>query len=85
MASAPAPTSNATSGSAPTGPSDTKPKVLDEHGAIGEQFTERGAIGGIGQKIGGPLDKDGVVGKQFTTEGAIGGTVQSAMGGQKKT
>ncbi|KAK0755596.1 hypothetical protein N5P37_011838, partial [Trichoderma harzianum] len=80
MSSAPAPISNATSGTSPTtGASDSKPKMFDKDGAVGKQFTTQGAIGGIGQNIGGPLDKEGIVGKQFTTEGAIGGTVEAVM------
>ncbi|KAF4951046.1 hypothetical protein FGADI_7783 [Fusarium gaditjirri] len=63
---------------------NTVPKVMDEHGSVGKQFTENGAIGGTAQKIGGPFDKEGVIGKQFTTEGSIGGTVQNNMGGEKK-
>ncbi|KAJ1334081.1 hypothetical protein MN608_04084 [Microdochium nivale] len=60
-----------------------KPKVFDEQGAIGKQFTEQGALGGTAQAIGGPFDKQGAIGKQFTTDGAIGGTVQDAVGGTK--
>lgn len=45
---------------------------------------ETGAIGGMAQKIGGPLDKDGIIGKQFTSDGALGGTVQNAAGGTSK-
>jgi hypothetical protein len=45
---------------------------------------EQGAIGSMGQKIGGPFDKEGMIGKQFTPEGSIGGAVQNAMGGEKK-
>ncbi|KAJ9136881.1 hypothetical protein NKR23_g9523 [Pleurostoma richardsiae] len=71
-----------TPATANTGRTGDKPKLFDEHGAIGKQFTEGGAIGGTAQKIGGPLDKDGAIGKQFTTEGSIGGTVQNAMGGK---
>ncbi|EGS21804.1 uncharacterized protein CTHT_0036730 [Thermochaetoides thermophila DSM 1495] len=63
---------------------EDKPKMFDEHGTIGKQFTPEGAIGGTAQKIGGPLDKEGMIGKQFTTEGSIGGTVQNMMGGTKK-
>ncbi|RSM14088.1 hypothetical protein CDV31_005550 [Fusarium ambrosium] len=63
---------------------DTKPKVMDAQGSIGKQFTEQGAIGSMGQKIGGPFDKEGMIGKQFTPEGSIGGAVQNAMGGEKK-
>lgn len=40
MSSAPAPGTNATSGTNPTaGASDSKPKVLDKDGAVGKQFT----------------------------------------------
>jgi len=47
-------------------------------------LVEQGAVGGIAQKIGGPLDKEGAIGKQFTTEGAVGGTVQADLGGKKE-
>ncbi|KAK3324039.1 hypothetical protein B0T19DRAFT_463909 [Cercophora scortea] len=60
-------------------------KVFDAHGAIGKQFTEKGAIGGTAQAIGGPLAKDGMIGKQFTEDGKIGGAVQGMMGGKTKT
>ncbi|KAI5925293.1 hypothetical protein F4810DRAFT_708680 [Camillea tinctor] len=63
---------------------EDKPKMFDNEGVIGKQFTEHGAIGGTAQTIGGPLDKEGAIGKQFTTEGSIGGSVQSALGGQSK-
>lgn len=45
---------------------------------------EEGAIGGIGQKIGGPFDKEGMIGEQFTAKGAVGGTIDSMMGGKKR-
>jgi len=51
-------------------------QAFKDDGAVGKQFTEKGAIGGAAQKVGGPLAKDGVVGKQFTKDGAIGGAVQ---------
>ncbi|KAI1073630.1 hypothetical protein F5B20DRAFT_566280 [Whalleya microplaca] len=57
------------------------PKAFDAKGAIGQQFTEHGALGGAAQKIGGPLDKEGMIGKQFTTDGKIGGSVQDKLGG----
>ncbi|KAK7991248.1 hypothetical protein PG988_000042 [Apiospora saccharicola] len=62
---------------------EDKPKAFDAQGAIGKQFTDKGAIGGTAAAIGGPLAKDGMVGKQFTTAGGIGGSVQNAMGGTK--
>ncbi|KAI2626223.1 hypothetical protein GGS21DRAFT_530614 [Xylaria nigripes] len=60
-----------------------RPRALDAEGTIGKQFTEKGAIGGMAQKVGGPLDKEGMIGKQFTAEGGVGGSVQSSMGGKK--
>ncbi|KAK3987184.1 hypothetical protein QBC44DRAFT_246428 [Cladorrhinum sp. PSN332] len=62
-----------------------KPKVFDSEGAIGKQFTEHGAIGSMGEAVGGPLSSEGMIGKQFTTEGSIGGTIQNTMGGSKRT
>ncbi|KAI0151798.1 hypothetical protein GGR57DRAFT_173088 [Xylariaceae sp. FL1272] len=62
---------------------DDRPKAFDADGAIGKQFTEKGALGGIGEKIGGPLGKDGMIGKQFTADGSIGGAVQDTLGGTK--
>ncbi|KFH45340.1 hypothetical protein ACRE_038410 [Hapsidospora chrysogenum ATCC 11550] len=64
---------------------DTRPKALDERGAIGKQFTEQGAVGGTAQAIGGPFDKEGMVGKHFTSGGSVGGSVQSNLGGKKET
>lgn len=46
---------------------------------------DQGAIGSIGQAVGGPLDKEGMIGKHFNADGAIGGTAQSMMGGKKST
>ncbi|ORY61595.1 uncharacterized protein BCR38DRAFT_487344 [Pseudomassariella vexata] len=74
---------SATTTPANAGVGDEKPKAFDAQGAIGKQFTESGAIGGIGQAVGGPLAADGAVGKQFTADGSIGGTVQSTLGGTK--
>ncbi|KAK4109731.1 hypothetical protein N656DRAFT_800644 [Canariomyces notabilis] len=61
-----------------------KPGVFDAQGAVGKQFTPEGAIGGMAQKVGGPMDKEGMIGKQFTEQGSIGGTVQNMMGGTSK-
>ncbi|KAL6701550.1 hypothetical protein J3F84DRAFT_355133 [Trichoderma pleuroticola] len=63
---------------------ETKPKMFDKEGAIGQHFTEEGAVGGMTQKIGGPFDKEGMIGEQFTAKGAVGGTVESMMGGKKR-
>ncbi|KAK4188723.1 hypothetical protein QBC35DRAFT_184653 [Podospora australis] len=75
-------TTPATAGVGLTG---TKPKAFDADGAIGKQFTEHGAIGSVGEAVGGPLSSDGMIGKQFTAEGSIGGTIQETLGGTKKT
>ncbi|KAK3339160.1 hypothetical protein B0H65DRAFT_475562 [Neurospora tetraspora] len=47
--------------------------------------TETGAIGQIGEAVGGPLSSGGVIGKQFTDQGAIGGSIQEALGGSKQS
>ncbi|PTB65873.1 hypothetical protein BBK36DRAFT_1169564 [Trichoderma citrinoviride] len=84
MSSTSAPKSSLASDTTPTqGANETAPKVFDKEGAIGHQFTEKGMLGSMAQKVGGPLDKEGMIGKQFTTEGAMGGTAQNMMGGQK--
>ncbi|KAL5095421.1 hypothetical protein Trisim1_000197 [Trichoderma cf. simile WF8] len=67
-----------------TAANETKPKMFDKEGAIGQHFTEEGAIGGMGQKVGGPFAKEGMIGEHFTAEGSVGGTVQSMMGGKKQ-
>ena len=43
-------------------------------------ITADGAIGQIGEKVGGPFSSEGAIGKQFTTGGSIGGTVQENLG-----
>ena len=44
-----------------------------------------GAVGSIGQSIGGPLSKDGVIGSQFNAEkGGIAGMVEKNVGGPKQ-
>jgi len=61
--------SSSSSSSTPKDTEDAKKKTAQafkDDGAIGKQFTEKGAIGGTAQKIGGPFDKDGAIGKQFT-------------------
>jgi len=55
----------------------TGTSVFDKTGAVGQHFNADGMIGGMAQKVGGPLDKNGMVGKQFTDKGAFGGTAQS--------
>ncbi|KAM0710748.1 hypothetical protein Q7P35_001486 [Cladosporium inversicolor] len=71
--------------SAGQNPTDQKaPAAFDAKGAIGGAFTKDGAIGSIGEKVGGPLSSDGAIGKNFNPDGAIGGSVQNALGGEKK-
>jgi hypothetical protein len=41
-----------------------------------------GAIGSVGEAVGGPLSSQGMIGKQFTDKGSVGGTIQSALGGK---
>ncbi|KAI4841864.1 hypothetical protein E4T44_07641 [Aureobasidium sp. EXF-8845] len=59
-----------------TKPVDTGASALSADGSIGKQFTADGAIGKIGETVGGPFSSKGAIGKQFTTEGSIGGTLQ---------
>ncbi|KAH6647728.1 hypothetical protein BKA67DRAFT_578412 [Truncatella angustata] len=74
---------SATTTPANAGIGEDKPKAFDAQGAIGKQFTESGALGSVGQAIGGPLAADGAIGKNFTADGSIGGSVQDALGGNK--
>ncbi|RVX74807.1 hypothetical protein B0A52_01084 [Exophiala mesophila] len=37
-----------------------------------DKYFTTGALGGVAQKIGGPLDKDGIVGRQFKEDGSAG-------------
>ncbi|KAI0164525.1 hypothetical protein GGR52DRAFT_128239 [Hypoxylon sp. FL1284] len=57
--------------------------AFDSAGAIGKQFTTQGALGGVAEKVGGPLSADGAVGKQFTDKGSIGGAIQDKLGNNK--
>ncbi|KAK4627622.1 uncharacterized protein CLAFUR5_04230 [Fulvia fulva] len=50
--------------------------MLSKDGAIGGAFQGDGAIGSIGNKVGGPFAETGSIGKNFTAEGSIGGTAQ---------
>ncbi|KAL1584716.1 hypothetical protein WHR41_06855 [Cladosporium halotolerans] len=60
------------------------PSVFDAKGAVGGAFTKDGAVGGMAEKVGGPLSADGAIGKNFTQGGSIGGMVQDKLGGEKK-
>ncbi|KIV77250.1 hypothetical protein PV11_09063 [Exophiala sideris] len=65
-------------------PGDKSSSILSSEGAIGKQFKADGAIGSMGQAVGGPLAADGMIGKNFTEHGAVGGSINSAVGGTKK-
>lgn len=65
-------------------PGDKGQPILSSEGAIGKQFKPDGAIGSIGQAVGGPLAADGAIGKAFTEHGSVGGSINSAVGGPKK-
>ncbi|KAL3423719.1 hypothetical protein PVAG01_05466 [Phlyctema vagabunda] len=54
--------------------------LLNKDGAVGKEFKKDGAIGSIGEKVGGPFASDGAVGKNFNPDGAIGGTVHEELG-----
>lgn len=54
--------------------------VFHKDGAVGKQFKADGAIGNIGEKVGGPFSSDGAIGKNFNPDGAIGGTVHENLG-----
>ncbi|KAH6866321.1 hypothetical protein J4E91_007725 [Alternaria rosae] len=58
------------------------PSVLSSAGAIGKNFNPDGAIGQIGEKVGGPFSKDGVIGSQFdASKNGIAGHVERAVDG----
>ena len=39
-----------------------------------------GAVGGVGETVGGPLSKEGAIGKHFTDSGAVGGIIHDTLG-----
>lgn len=57
--------------------------LLHKDGAIGSAFKADGAIGSLGQKVGGPFDKQGAIGKNFNADGKVGGTIQDAVKGKE--
>ncbi|MCJ1479416.1 hypothetical protein MMC13_008101 [Lambiella insularis] len=62
--------------------SPKKPSVISSAGAVGKQFNPDGAVGQVGEKIGGPFSKDGAVGSQFdASKGGVAGTVERAVDG----
>ena len=58
--------------------------ILASDGAIGQHFNPDGAVGQIGEKVGGPLSKDGLIGSQFdASKQGVAGLVEKAVGGPK--
>ncbi|USP75748.1 uncharacterized protein yc1106_03022 [Curvularia clavata] len=58
------------------------PSIISSAGAIGKNFNPDGAIGQIGEKIGGPFSKDGIIGSQFDAgKNGIAGHVERAVDG----
>jgi hypothetical protein len=64
--------------------SPQNPSIISSAGAIGKQFNPDGAIGQIGEKIGGPLGKEGMIGSQFdASKNGIAGHVERAVDGPR--
>ncbi|KAJ4303067.1 hypothetical protein N0V90_001958 [Kalmusia sp. IMI 367209] len=60
------------------------PSIVSSAGAIGKQFNPDGAIGQIGEKIGGPLSSQGIIGSQFdASKDGIAGHVERAVDGPR--
>ncbi|KAJ4353865.1 uncharacterized protein N0V89_005595 [Didymosphaeria variabile] len=60
------------------------PSIISSAGAIGKQFNPDGAIGQIGEKIGGPLSSQGAIGSQFdASKDGIAGHVERAVDGPR--
>ncbi|KAI0540614.1 hypothetical protein GGR58DRAFT_521686 [Xylaria digitata] len=60
------------------------PSIISSEGAIGKQFNPEGAIGKIGEKIGGQLSKEGMIGSQFdASKQGIAGHVERAVDGPR--
>ncbi|KAF1957359.1 hypothetical protein CC80DRAFT_491487 [Byssothecium circinans] len=58
------------------------PSIISSAGAIGKHFNPDGAVGQIGEKVGGPFSKDGIVGSQFdASKSGIAGHVERAVDG----
>jgi hypothetical protein len=58
--------------------------LLSSQGAIGSAFRADGAVGSVGESVGGPLSSGGIIGQHFTESGAVGGTINNMVGGAKK-
>jgi hypothetical protein len=60
------------------------PSMLSSVGAIGKHFNPDGAVGQIGEKVGGPFSKEGMIGNQFdASKDGIAGTVERAVDGPR--
>lgn len=60
------------------------PSIISSEGAIGKQFNPDGAIGQLGQAVGGPFDKEGAIGRQFdASKNGIAGHVERAVDGPR--
>ncbi|KAI1113894.1 hypothetical protein F5Y14DRAFT_416187 [Nemania sp. NC0429] len=60
------------------------PSIISSEGAIGKHFNPEGAIGRVGEKIGGPLSKEGMIGSQFdASKQGIAGHVERAVDGPR--
>ncbi|KAI0402249.1 hypothetical protein F4802DRAFT_618098 [Xylaria palmicola] len=60
------------------------PSMISSEGSIGKPFNPEGAIGQIGQKIGGALSKDGMIGSQFdASKDGIADHVERAVDGPR--
>jgi len=58
--------------------------LLSSQGAIGSAFRADGAVGSVGESVGGPLSSGGIIGQHFTESGSVGGTINNMVGGAKK-
>jgi hypothetical protein len=73
-----------TSTSTSTGAGAGAAPLLSSQGAIGSAFRADGAVGSVGESVGGPLSSGGIIGQHFTESGAVGGTINNMVGGAKK-
>ncbi|KAF1345500.1 hypothetical protein BDV97DRAFT_361242 [Delphinella strobiligena] len=61
---------------------DKNRSAVSSSGSIGKHFNPDGAIGQIGEKVGGPFSKDGAIGSQFdASKDGVAGTVEKAVDG----
>ncbi|MCJ1431266.1 hypothetical protein MMC27_000617 [Xylographa pallens] len=66
--------------------SPKNPSTFSSAGKVGKQFNPDGAVGQVGEEIGGPFSKDGAVGSQFdASKGGVAGTVEKAVDGPSQS